>query len=135
MLSQKYRFHGHGSLRYLYRNGATVRNRAILLKYCENKHRVNSRVAVVVGKKVAKSAVKRNRIRRRIFEVVRKHWDHIKPHHDISLTVFTAEFMTMSPGEVEESVISVLTQARLYSKSPITPVTQGVESDTLDGNI
>src|SRR5688572_27115753 len=122
MLSQKYRFHGHGSLRYLYRNGQTARNRAVLVKYCENKHRVNSRVAVVVGKKVAKSAVKRNRIRRRVFEIIRNHWDHIKPHHDISLTIFTAEFITMSPQEVEQNIISVLTQAHLYSKTPvITP--------------
>lgn len=132
MLAQKYRFHGHGSLRYLYRNGETVRNRSILLKYCENKHRVHSRVAVVVGKKVAKSAVKRNRIRRRVFEVVRKHWTHIKPHHDVSITIFTAEFMTMPAHEVEENIVSVLTQAHLYSK---TPVTSEADSDILDSNL
>lgn len=114
MLSQKYRFHGHGSLRYLYRNGQTVRNRALLLKYCENKHRANSRVAVVVGKKIAKSAVKRNRMRRRIFEVVRRHWDHIPEHYDFSLTIFTAEFLTMSAEEVEHNVVSLLKQAHLY---------------------
>lgn len=122
MLSHRFRFHGHGSLRYLYRNGQTVRNRTILLKYCENKHRVHSRVVVVVGKKVAKSAVKRNRIRRRIFEVLRTHWDFIKPHHDLSLTVFTAEFLTMSPEELEQNVISVLKQGHLYQDASVTPV-------------
>lgn len=127
MLSHKFRFHGHGSLRYLYRNGQTVRNRTILLKYCENKHRVHSRVAVVVGKKVAKSAVKRNRIRRRIFEVLRTHWDHIKPHHDLSFTVFTAEFLTMPPEELEQNVVSVLKQARLYDDAPATTVTTGAD--------
>lgn len=124
MLSHKYRFHGHGSLRYLYRNGETARNRSVLVKYCENKHRAHSRVAVVVGKKVAKSAVKRNRIRRRVFEVIRTHWDHIKPYQDISLTIFTAEFLTMSPEEVEQTIISVLTQAHLYTKSTTTPVSR-----------
>ena len=89
-------------------------------------------MAVVVGKKVAKSAVKRNRIRRRVFEVVRKHWIHIKPHHDISITIFTAEFMTMSATEVEENVISVLTQAHLYSKTPVTPE---ADSGILDSNL
>lgn len=122
MLSQKYRFHGHGSLRYLYRNGYTVRNRSLLLKYVENKHRANSRVAIVVGKKVAKSAVTRNRIRRRIFEIVRKHLPNIKPHHDISLTVFTAEFSTLPSDELEENVLTLLSQAHLYVKSPLTPV-------------
>lgn len=122
MLSQKYRFHGHGSLRYLYRNGHTVRNRSVLLKYTENKHRVNSRVAVVVGKKVAKSAVKRNRIRRRVFEVIRTHWPHIKQHHDISLTIFTAEFITLPASEIEHNIVSLLTQAGLYSKTPTNSV-------------
>ena len=120
MLSQQFRFHGHGSLRYLYRNGLTVRNRNILLKYCENKQRTHSRVAVVVGKKVVKSAVKRNQMRRRIFEVVRRHWDHIPEHYDFSLTVFTAEFLTMTPEEVEQNVIGLLKQARLYKTSPKT---------------
>lgn len=117
MLEQKYRFHGHGSLRYLFRNGETVRNRSLLLKFCENKHRKNSRVAVVVGKKVAKSAVKRNRIRRRIFEVIRLHWQDIRPHHDLSFTVFSAEFLTMTPEEVEQNVVTLLTSAHLLGKS------------------
>lgn len=120
MLSQDFRFHGHGSLRYLYRNGHTARNRLLLVKYVENKHRTHSRVAVIVGKKVAKSAVKRNRIRRRIFEVIRREWVHIKPHHDVTLTVFGAEFLTMSPQELEQNVLTVLAQARIYSKTPVT---------------
>jgi len=124
MLSQKYRFHGHGSLRYLYRNGDTVRNRSLLLKYVENKHRANSRVAVVVGKKVAKSAVTRNRIRRRVFEIVRRHLPHIKPHHDLSLTVFTAEFSTLSSEELEQNVVTLLSQAHLYVRTPSTPVSE-----------
>lgn len=132
MLAQKYRFHGHGSLRYLYRNGLTARNRNILIKFVENKHRMNSRVAVVVGKKVAKSAVKRNRIRRRVFEVIRKHWSHIKPHHDISLTVFSAEFLTMSADEVENQVLSVLSQAKIYSQTPVIPDT---DSAILENNL
>ena len=127
MLSHKYRFHGHGSLRYLYRNGDTTRNRTLLVKYCENKHRPQSRVAIVVGKKVSKSAVKRNRIRRRIFEVVRSEWLSIKTHQDISITVFTPEFLTMTAAEVEASVIGVLKQAHLYSKSTTPPVTETVD--------
>lgn len=132
MLSHRFRFHGHGSLRYLYRNGQTARSRSVLVKYCENKHRAQSRVAVVVGKKVAKSAVKRNRIRRRVFEVVRHNWDHLRPHHDISLTIFTAEFLTMSPREVEETVVSVLAQAHLYTK---TPVKAPADSGILENNL
>jgi len=122
MLSQKYRFHGHGSLRYLYRNGGTVRNRSLLLKYVENKHRANNRIAVVVGKKVAKSAVTRNRIRRRVFEIIRKHLPNIKSHHDLSLTVFTAEFATLPFKDLEQDIITLLSQAHLYTKPQPTSV-------------
>jgi len=122
MLSQKYRFHGHGSLRYLYRNGVTFRNRSLLLKYVENKHRANSRIAVVVGKKVAKSAVTRNRIRRRVFEIIRKHLPNIKSHHDLSLTVFTAEFATLPFKDLEQDIITLLSQAHLYTKPQPTSV-------------
>lgn len=125
MLSQKYRFHGHGGLRYLFKNGQTVRNHSLLLRYTENARRPRSRVAVVVGKKVSKSAVKRNRIRRRIFEVIRKHWDHIEPNHDMLFTVFTAEFITMPPDELEQNVVSLLSSAHLYSHS-------ANESDKID---
>ncbi len=119
MLSHIYRFHGHGSLRYLYRNGQVARNRHVLIKYCPNTHRAHSRVAVIVGKKVLKSAVKRNRIRRRIFEIIRNHWAHIPAHYDISLTVFTAECLTMPQEELEKTIITALSQGRLYNKLPI----------------
>jgi len=117
MLSQKYRFHGHGSLRYLYRNGQTSRNRVFLVRFTENKHRANSRIAVIVGKKVAKSAVKRNRIRRRVFEVIRENWSGVAEHHDISITVFSAELLTMPAPELEQLLLSVLKQAHLYKQS------------------
>lgn len=117
MLSHKYRFHGHGSLRYVYRNGQTARNRFISVRFSANKHRLHSRIAVVVGKKIAKSAVKRNRIRRRIFEVIRAHWDHLVPNTDMVITVFSAELLTMSANELEGVVLDALKQGHLYKKA------------------
>ena len=72
MLAQKNRFHGHGSLRYVYANGNAVRTQKIVVKFTRNPHRTDSRFAVVVSKKVLKSAVGRNRIRRRVYEIIRK---------------------------------------------------------------
>lgn len=114
MLSHKYRFHGHGSLRYLYRNGRAARTRHLMLRYTPNKNRVHSRVAVVVSKKVMKSAVGRNRIRRRLFEVIREMWPQVADAYDISLTVYSAECMTMSYDELKSQVHDVFAQAGLY---------------------
>lgn len=120
MLSHKYRFHGHGSLRYVYRNGNTARNRFLSVRFSANKHRLHSRVAVVVGKKVVKSAVKRNRIRRRVFEIVRAHWGHLSPSTDMVVTVFSAELLLMSHEELESTVLDALKQGHLYKRSVIS---------------
>ncbi len=65
------RFHGHNSLRPLYQRGkaAYSKNLKLLWSPAGAKH---FHTAVVVSKKVHKSAVVRNRIRRRIYEVIRQ---------------------------------------------------------------
>lgn len=125
MLSHKYRFHGHGSLRYVYRNGQTARNRFLSVRYSANKHRLHSRVAIVVGKKIVKSAVKRNRIRRRVFEIVRAHWDHLTPNTDMVITVFSAELLTMSSQELETVVLDALKQGHLYKSATASGTMEG----------
>ncbi len=68
MIAKKYRFHGHGAV-------ARVRGKKIsgpgYSVYSKKSRRNNYRLAVVVSKKTAKSAVTRNRIRRRLFELFR----------------------------------------------------------------
>lgn len=48
-----------------------VRAQAVSLKFVPNTRRQQYRLAVVVSRKVSKSAVVRNRIRRRLYETVR----------------------------------------------------------------
>lgn len=108
MLSHRNRFHGHGSLRYLYRHGKSTRGRYIALKYNENERRVHSRFAVVVSKKIYKSAVKRNRIRRRIYEIIRLHNDRIQRPHDIALTVLDPQILVLPHDELQESIVCLL---------------------------
>lgn len=114
MLSASYRFHGHGSLRYVYKNGQAIRSRLITLKYVSNPHRTTSRFAVVVSKKVHKSAVGRNRIRRRIYEIVRAELPQNKQITDVVLMVFSSEVLTLPSDELKETVHQLLNQAGLY---------------------
>jgi ribonuclease P protein component len=114
MLSAAYRFHGHGSLRYVYKNGQAVRSHIITIKYTKNPHRKNPRFAVVVSKKVHKSAVGRNRIRRRIYEVVREEIPHFAAPFDVAIMVFSSEVLTMSSADLRDMVRQIFTQAELY---------------------
>lgn len=104
MLSFTHRFHGHNSLRYVYKNGQAERTRLITLKFIANPHRKRSRVAVVVSKKVLKSAVGRNRIRRRLYEMVRHRINKLETPTDIVLLVFSSEVATMPHDELEAVV-------------------------------
>lgn len=114
MLSFQHRFHGHGSLRYVYKNGQAVRSHAITIKYTHNPHRRHSRFAVVVSKKVHKSAVGRNRIRRRLYEVVRHEISKLNGAHDIAVMVFSSEVMTMPHDELVQTVRQLFASAGLY---------------------
>lgn len=117
MLSYSHRFHGHNSLRFVYKNGKTVRSQAVVLKYTLNPKRKSSRFAVVVSKKTIKSAVGRNRIRRRVYEIIRNHLGDIRTNSDIVLLIVSAEVRTMPAAELERTIVGVLTQAQIYKTS------------------
>lgn len=114
MLSARHRFHGHGSLRYVYKNGQAVRSRQLTIKYTRNKHRKHSRFAVVVSKKVHKSAVGRNRIRRRVYEIIRHELPKIPHAYDIAVIVTSSEILTLPAPELEQIVQQSMEQAHLY---------------------
>lgn len=114
MLATKYRFHGHGSLRFVYSKGQAVRSKYYVCKYTHNARRSEPRVAIVVSKKVIKSAVKRNRIRRRLYEAVRQEIPKINPQLDLVFVVISPEVLTAQSIEITETLQRSLTQADLY---------------------
>lgn len=115
MISRKHRFHGYGSLRYVYQNGKTVRGPLTSLKYVQNPRRDAYRLAVVVSKKVNKSAIVRNRIRRRLYEAVRLRESEIVSPHDMVFTVFHEQVKDLPVHELEQLVAAQLHQAGIIS--------------------
>lgn len=103
MLSKKHRFHGRGSLNYTYKHGEIVRSPHCAIKFVKGKTNTY-RVAVVVSKKVDGSAVKRNRIRRRVFEAIRLQADDILTNQDIVVNVFDGKFLEMTHKEILSSI-------------------------------
>lgn len=97
----------------MYRKGNTVRGPLISLKYVQNARREQYRLAVVVSKKVHKSAVVRNRIRRRLYEAVRLLEDQITEPYDIVITVFHDGVATMPSDELKKMVFAQLKQAHI----------------------
>ena len=111
MLAAKYRFHGRAALKYIFGHGKTYRFKSLSLRIAENPRRQTSRVAVVISKKVIKASPKRNRVRRRIFEVLRNEWGSIKPGLDIVLSVYDPSILVIDHAELVTEILKALKQA------------------------
>lgn len=111
MIGRKNRFHGYGSLRYVYTHGRVVRGPMLSLKFTLNQKRETYRLAVVVSKKVMKAAVGRNRIRRRIYETVRLLAPTISEPYDLVITVFNDQIFELSPADLTKMVKAQFKQA------------------------
>lgn len=116
MISRKHRFRGYGSLKYVYQHGKTVRGPLFGLKAIENPKRETYRLAVVVSRKVNKSAVARNRIRRRLYEAVRLLEADILRPYDIVLTVFHSSVIEEPAELLAEQVKKQLDEAGVLAK-------------------
>ena len=114
MLSYTHRFHGHGSLKYVFKNGQTVRTRYFAIKYVVNDRRRHSRVAVVVSRKIHKHAVKRNQVRRRLYEIIRQDLLPTSSVFDIVVIVTSPELIAMTPPELHEQLTAGFTEAGIY---------------------
>lgn len=115
MLDRSHRFHGYNALTFTHRQGKVIRGSQLSLKYSLNERRRTYRAAVVVSKKVSKSAVQRNRIRRRVFEVVRQHTDQISRPYDLIFVVYNAEVSTMPADELRRLIMAQLQKAGIIT--------------------
>ena len=113
MLKKAFRFHGHNSLNFVHSRGSKVRSSFFQLKYTPNNRREDSRLAVIVSKKVAKSAPTRNRIRRRVYESVRAQWPMLKMGHDFVIVVFEERVAEMDSTDLNKSITELFKKADL----------------------
>jgi ribonuclease P protein component len=113
MLDRSHRFHGYNALTFVHKQGQVVRGQAMSLKYVRNDRRQTYRVAVVVSKKVSKSAVTRNRIRRRVYEAVRLQAAKISGPYDLAFMVYGVEVATMDAAALQKMITGQLNKARV----------------------
>ena len=112
MLSKKYRFHSRGGVKYVYQHGKTVRRAQVSLVFIENT-RGFTRVAVVVSKKVARLAVDRNRIRRRVYEAVRLNFDLVPKKMDYVFVIYSKKVMDMPFAELEKMLGELVEESKM----------------------
>jgi len=74
-------------------------------------------MAVVVSKKVLKSAVRRNRIRRRIYDYIRNQIPRLNQNYDIVIIVSSSELLSMPSEELVAQLEQLFVQSELYKTS------------------
>lgn len=114
MIDKIHRFQGHGSLRFVYQKGETIRGPHCALKHIVNKRRRTYRLAVVVSRKVHKSAVVRNRIRRRIYEIIRSESPRIGRPYDLVLTAYSDSLAEMPFDQLRQLILEKLEKAHVF---------------------
>ena len=114
MLNKRFRFHSRGGVRYVYNHGKTIRTAKASLVYCDNS-RGFQRFAVVVSKKVEKSAVGRNRIRRRVYEAIRlyKAEHNFRAPKDFIFIIYSKDFQTIDFSEIQKTISSLIDQTMI----------------------
>lgn len=111
MIDTTHRFQGHGSLRFVYQKGKIIRGAFCSLKYVRNNRRQTYRLAVVVSRKVHKSAVVRNRIRRRMYEIVRGESSRIRAPYDIVFIVYSDQVAALPAEQLRTGIVEKLEKA------------------------
>lgn len=110
MLQKKFRFHSRGGVRYTYAHGKTIRTPKLSLIFNDNS-RGFQRFAVVVSKKVEKTAVARNRIRRRVYEAIRLELPNYDKKRDHIFIIYTKDIASMDFSELRDQIRSLLEQS------------------------
>ena len=113
MLPQANRLRKQKDFDAVFQRGRAAGNEFFNLKFHPNQQ-VVSRFGLVVSGQVSKRAVRRNRLRRQIIEILRAVWPNIKPGLDIVIVVKPATLKINAP-ELKQSLLRLLTAKHLYA--------------------
>lgn len=99
----------------VYRRKQSTANQQFVVYKRGNSQNEQFRVGISVSKKIG-NAVVRNRIRRVIKEIIRRHQSKIRPGFDIVI-IARNRVVTMDFTEIEKSLLHVLKRASLLTNS------------------
>jgi ribonuclease P protein component len=114
-VQKKYRLVKKRDYNIVYAHGETVSNRQFVVYFKRNEETEHFRLGLSVSRKIG-NAVVRNRMRRLVKEIVRRHKDEIVPHVDMIFIVRIAA-VSMDYHQLEKSVLHVLRKAGLLAEN------------------
>lgn len=114
-IKKKYRIKLKKDFEKVFQKGVYVKKGPISLKFSDN-NLDYSRFSVIVGKKISKKAVLRNKLKRKIKEIIRKNIDYIKKGKDI--IIFPSTYLKdLDYYNLEKILIDLFKKANLFLKT------------------
>lgn len=114
MLARNYRLRSSKDIVRVYQRGRYSSGRGFVVKALKSNWPA-SRVAIVVSKKIAKSAVVRNSIRRRISGQIETQWATVRPGYDIVVSV-REDVSTASAAQLQQELAKHFARLELTTK-------------------
>jgi len=115
MLAQKYRLKKRKDFERVYKQGKGFKQDFLFLKTFENNLK-NSRIGIVVSKKIANRAVERNLIKRRLREAVKKRLSEMKPGLDIVIAAKQGISKKTLFQDIEQVLNEILLKTNIIEK-------------------
>lgn len=112
MLPKKNRLRKEKEFQAAYK-GKRIGNKFFSLSYRFSKNK-NFRIGIVVGKKVYSKSTDRNKLKRRVREILRKNFPKLKQNIDIVLISYP-KVKDIGFKEIEKNIIDLLEKANLYN--------------------
>ena len=102
MLARTYRLRKNSDFQRLYKSGKRFASANLAFYFAPSKMEY-SQIAFVVSKKVSKSAVTRNTLRRRVSAIVEQKFVNIS-HPVKAIILIRKDFSSIKPGELQKEV-------------------------------
>jgi len=111
VLAKENLIRGRKNFSSIFKKNTVIRGQYFNIGYSLNKTG-KLKVAVVVSKKVSKKAVDRNRLRRKIFEVIRKKFLLSLNNKNIIIIVFNPNTIYLKSSELEDLIEKLITKIK-----------------------
>lgn len=112
MIARQYRIKKTTDFTKTYKFGKSHNQKDFYIKSLHSSAAV-SRFAVVIPKKVEKSAVKRNKARRRVYEIIRANLEQTQPGYTIIITL-KSNLSDITHSQLRSSLTVALKNLKVY---------------------
>ena len=111
MLSRKYKLKKDSDFKKVFKQGKYYQEDFIRIRVIKNDLEVN-RFGFIIGLKISKKATQRNKIKRKLEEIIRLNLKQIKLGFDIVVLV-SPEIIEKNYQEIEKTLINLFKKAKL----------------------